>query len=124
MERRVSSLLRLMGLESCADTKVGNAFFQGLSGGQKKRLSIAVALLSSPLVLFLDEPTSGLDSASASGIMSFLRELASTASIMIVCTIHQPSSTVFNSFDKVLLLARGQTAYLGSADNGNEAQIN
>ena len=61
----------------------------GLSGGQKRRLSLAVALLSNPLVLFLDEPTTGLDAAAAASIMRFLKELAVAANIAIVCTIHQ-----------------------------------
>ena len=93
-------------------TKVGNAFFAGLSGGQKRRLSLAVALLSNPLVLFLDEPTSGLDAAAAASIMRFLKELAVAANIAIVCTIHQPSSAVYNGFDRVMLLSGGKVAFL------------
>jgi ATP-binding cassette subfamily G (WHITE) protein 2 len=65
----VDTLLDVMGLSDCADTKVGNAFIQGLSGGQKKRLSLAVGLLNRPVVLFADEPTSGLDEASCAAIM-------------------------------------------------------
>jgi ABC-type multidrug transport system ATPase subunit len=112
---RVDAVLATMGLTGCADTKVGNAFFSGLSGGQKRRLSLAIALLSNPLVLFLDEPTSGLDAAAAASIMKFLKDLAVAANIAIVCTIHQPSSAVYNGFDRVMLLSKGRIAFLGAA---------
>jgi ABC-type multidrug transport system ATPase subunit len=112
---RVDAILNTMGLAGCAHTKVGNPFFSGLSGGQKRRLSLTIALLSNPLVLFLDEPTSGLDAAAAASIMRFLKELAVAANICIVCTIHQPSSAVYNGFDRVMLLSQGKVAFLGNA---------
>merc|ERR1711991_956336 len=90
--RRVDELLAKLGLEGCADTMVGNAFLQGLSGGQKKRLSIGLALLKSPSVLILDEPTSGLDAAASYYVMKYIRDLASSLNIVVVCTIHQPAS--------------------------------
>ena len=73
---KIEALIESVGLQSCADTIVGSIFFKGLSGGQKRRLSIAVELISSPSILLLDEPTSGLDSASAFAIMNEMRNLA------------------------------------------------
>merc|ERR1712070_113135 len=112
---RIDAILSTVGLNDCADTKVGNQFLKGLSGGQKRRLSLAVSLLTDPKVLFLDEPTSGLDAAAAAAIMSFLKELAQATNIAIVCTIHQPSTAVFNGFDRVMLLSSGRVAYLGTS---------
>lgn len=112
---RVESLLKAMGLLECANTVCGNIFKTGLSGGQKRRLSIALALLKSPLVLFLDEPTSGLDAAAAANIMAFITQLAKATNICVVCTIHQPSASVYADFDKVMLLSSGRVAYQGEA---------
>jgi ABC-type multidrug transport system ATPase subunit len=105
---RVLSVLKTTGLESCADTRVGNQFTAGLSGGQKRRLSLALALLAKPLVLFMDEPTSGLDSAAAASIMLFIRGLAKEANIIVVCTIHQPSASVYAGFDQTMVLSAGR----------------
>merc|ERR1711972_1089484 len=110
---RVDAMLRDMGLESCQDTRVGNEFVKGLSGGQRRRLSLAVALLGQPLVIFLDEITSGLDAASAAGIMTFLADLTKSQQIVSICTIHQPSAKVFKSIDKLVLLSAGRVAYSG-----------
>ena len=91
-KRGVDQLLKEVGLQDAQHTKAGNEFFKGLSGGQKRRLSLGVALCKKPHVIFLDEPTSGLDAASASSIMHFLKETAVRMDIAILCTIHQPSS--------------------------------
>jgi ABC-type multidrug transport system ATPase subunit len=114
-ERRqfVDDLLRDLGLESCQHTVCGNQFLKGLSGGQKRRLSLAVALTKHPLVLFLDEPTSGLDSAAAVEILSVISKIKASRNIIVVCTIHQPSTRVYNQFDSILLLSAGRTAYFG-----------
>ena len=111
----VDKLLEKMGLESCAKTKVGNMFMQGMSGGQKRRLSIALALIKQPKLLFLDEPTSGLDAAAAVNIMVFVKELAKAENLIVVATIHQPSSKVYAGFDQVMILSGGREAYCGDA---------
>jgi hypothetical protein len=109
----VDVMLADLGLESCGNTRCGNQFIQGLSGGQKRRLSLALALVKQPAVLFLDELTSGLDSHAASEIMAVVRRVARAGSIVVICTIHQPSARVFNAFDSVMLLSGGRVAYAG-----------
>ncbi|KAJ9469406.1 ABC transporter G family member 7 [Diplonema papillatum] len=111
----VESVLTALGLQTCADTMVGSLMIKGISGGEKKRTSIGVELISSPSVIFLDEPTSGLDSHSAFEVVKHLRALANSGST-IVCSIHQPSSEVFDLFNKVLLLRNGCSLYYGPAD--------
>ena len=87
---------------------VGNWFLKGISGGQKRRLSIGCELLTSPTLLFLDEPTSGLDAASAYFVMKGIRSLAEGGRT-VISVIHQPSSEVFELFDKLCLLSSGKT---------------
>ena len=115
-DQEVERLLKRLGLDACGNTRVGNQFLQGLSGGQKKRLSVAISLLKKPSVLLLDEPTSGLDAASSSHVMGYIRDLALNLNIIVVCTIHQPSSAIYNSFQKVLLLSGGRTAFCGTPE--------
>lgn len=112
---KVETLTKATGLQSCKDTKVGNLLLRGISGGQKKRLSLAIELLKSPAILFLDEPTSGLDSASAAAIMDLLDTIATKFNKAIVCSIHQPQSRIFLSFDQIMLLSKGSIAYFGPA---------
>ena len=85
----VQEIIVKMGLESCADTRNSS-----LSGGQRRRLSIGIALLKQPTLLFLDEPTSGLDAAAASNIMQEIVRVAKEERLVILCTIHQPSTKV------------------------------
>lgn len=110
----VDDTIMQMGLHDCADSKIGNWHLRGLSGGEKKRLSISLEIVTHPQVLFLDEPTTGLDSAAAFFVVEALRNIAHDGRI-VVCTIHQPSSDVFNLFDDLLLISSGETVYFGEA---------
>lgn len=114
---RVAELLKYMGLEVCQNTIVGHEFLKGLSGGQRRRLSLGISFLKDPLVVFLDEVTTGLDAASAANIATFMQEVCVQKDVVIVCTIHQPSATVFKGFKRLLLLSQGQTAYAGKIDD-------
>ncbi|KAF2307997.1 hypothetical protein GH714_034175 [Hevea brasiliensis] len=103
-----------MGLQDCADKKIGNWHLRGISGGEKRRLSISLEILTQPHVMFIDEPTSGLDSASAFFVIEALRNIALDGRI-VICSIHQPSSSVFDLFDDLCLLSSGETIYFGEA---------
>lgn len=107
------SLLSDLGLDRHADTIVGDLFRKGLSGGQQRRLSVALEALSGPETLFLDEPTSGLDSESAFQVMKFLRGYARSSSRRVILTIHQPSSFIWEMLDNIVLLSKGQLIYQG-----------
>lgn len=113
--RRAEEVLLKMGLKDCADNLIGNELVKGISGGEKRRVTIAVQILTDPRVLLLDEPTSGLDAFTASSIMEVLRGLADEGRTLIL-TIHQARSDLFGHFGNVLLLARGgKPAYSGAA---------
>eukprot|EP00756_Hemistasia_phaeocysticola_P029706 Hpha_TRINITY_DN16247_c1_g1::TRINITY_DN16247_c1_g1_i1::g.15438::m.15438 len=116
-ETRIQKILQVLGLDDgagggCADTIVGSVEKRGISGGQRKRLSIGLELLTNPSVLFLDEPTSGLDSKAAEDVIRVLRALAKSGKT-IVCTIHQPSWKLFQKFDRLFLLCKGRAVYDG-----------
>ncbi|CAL0326574.1 unnamed protein product [Lupinus luteus] len=111
------ALIDQLGLTKCKDIIVGSPNLRGVSGGERKRVSIGQEMLINPSLLFLDEPTSGLDSTTAQRIVSTLWELASGGRT-IVMTIHQPSSRIYYMFHKVLLLSEGNTLYFGK---GSEA---
>ncbi|KAM2508109.1 hypothetical protein FF1_030285 [Malus domestica] len=111
----VEGTITEMGLQDCADRLIGNWHLRGISGGEKKRLSIALEILTKPKLLFLDEPTSGLDSASAFFVVHTLRYIALEGRT-VVSSIHQPSSEVFALFDDLVLLSGGQTVYSGQAN--------
>ncbi len=113
IERRVLDLLQSLGLYESKDLKVGSALDKTISGGQRKRLNIALELIREPSVLFVDEPTSGLSSRDSENIMDLLKELALKGRI-IFTVIHQPSSEIFKLFDRLLLMDQeGNPVYYG-----------
>jgi ABC-type multidrug transport system ATPase subunit/ABC-type multidrug transport system permease subunit len=115
-ENEVNELLRILKLEKAADTIVGGNLRKGISGGEKKRLNIGFELLSDPNILFLDEPTSGLDSYTSYVIVKLLKKLAREKNMIIVYTIHQPSTDIFILFDNLLILNEGKNVYFGKAE--------
>ena len=106
LDRRVMKVLRELGLEASKDLKVGSAINKYISGGQRKRLNIALELIREPAILFLDEPTSGLSSADTETVVNLLKEQAFKGKL-VVANIHQPSSDVFKLFDRLWLLDKG-----------------
>lgn len=113
--RLVDETIGELGLSSCRDSLVGGVATRGISGGERKRLAVAVELVGRPSILLLDEPTSGLDSTTAFSLMATLKQLA-RAGHSIAVVVHQPRTEIFNLFDDLLLLSRGKAVYSGRPD--------
>ncbi|CCF57115.1 hypothetical protein KAFR_0C01200 [Kazachstania africana CBS 2517] len=107
----VNQLIDELGLKDCADTLVGDSKHKGLSGGEKRRLSIGTQMVSNPSIMFLDEPTTGLDSYSAYLVIKTIKKLAKDDGRIFIMSIHQPRSDILFLLDHVTLLSRGQVAY-------------
>ena len=112
---RVRLLIEDLKLYKCRDTKIGGPLVKGVSGGERKRTSIGVELITDPSLIFLDEPTTGLDSFTATSVMDILRTLAHDENRTVISTIHQPNSDIFEMFDRLMLLARGKIIYFNEA---------
>ena len=112
---RVDSIISELRLTKCQHTKIGGPLIKGISGGERKRTSIGVELITDPNLIFLDEPTTGLDSFTATSVMETLKDLAKSGRT-IVQTIHQPNSDIFEMFDKLMLLAKGKVIYFNNAE--------
>lgn len=110
-EARVIEVLNELRILAIKDRVVGSDFKRGISGGEKRRVSIACELVTSPLMLFLDEPTSGLDSYNARNVIECLVRLAKDFSRTIIFTIHQPRSNIVSLFDRLVLLSEGNLIY-------------
>lgn len=110
--RRVDEIIRIFYLNKCADNMIGSARIKGISGGERKRTSIAMDMISNPGILYLDEPTSGLDTFTAFAVMSILKSVA-VSGRTIISTIHQPSSDIFYLFDDLILMNAGEIMYAG-----------
>ncbi|KAM7250094.1 hypothetical protein ACFE04_021977 [Oxalis oulophora] len=104
-----------LGLTRCRNSMIGGPLFRGISGGEKKRVSIGQEMLINPSLLLLDEPTSGLDSTTAQRILTTIKSLAGGGRTVIT-TIHQPSSRLYHMFDKVVLISEGSPIYYGPAN--------
>lgn len=114
-QARVYQVLEELRILEIKDRVIGNDFERGISGGEKRRVSIACELVTSPLILFLDEPTSGLDANNANNVVECLVRLAKTHNRTLVLSIHQPRSNIFQLFDKLVLLSNGEMVYSGDA---------
>ncbi|HHL53350.1 MAG TPA: ATP-binding cassette domain-containing protein, partial [Flammeovirgaceae bacterium] len=106
LEYRIVKGLKNLGLEHTKDLKVGNVLSQTISGGQRKRLNIALELSRQPPVLFVDEPTSGLSSSDSENVIDLLKEITLQGKLVFV-VIHQPSSDIYKMFDKVIVMDVG-----------------
>ena len=114
-EDKVEELIRDLKLAKCQNTYIGGEFFKGVSGGERKRTSIGVELVSNPSLIFLDEPTTGLDSYTATILMKILKNLAKSGRT-IIQTIHQPNSETFQEFDKLMLLSAGKIIFFNKKE--------
>ena len=117
IETKVQDMIKKLNLENCKNTKIGNNFIRGVSGGERKRTSIGVELISDPQIVFLDEPTTGLDSYNAFDVVKNLCSLPKEYGKIVIFTIHQPSSEIFTLLDKICILADGRNIYFGPQAN-------
>lgn len=106
LDHKVRSVLEQLGLDAASDLKVGSPINKFISGGQRKRLNIALELIREPAILFLDEPTSGLSSSDTEKVINLLKEQTGKGRLIVV-NIHQPSSDVYKLFDRLWLLDKG-----------------
>ncbi|CAG7906219.1 unnamed protein product [Brassica rapa] len=110
---RVQALIDQLGLRNAADTVIGDEGHRGVSGGERRRVSIGIDIIHDPIVLFLDEPTSGLDSSNAFMVVQVLKRIAQSGSI-VVMSIHQPSTRIIDLLDRLIILSRGKNVFSGS----------
>ncbi|KAL5818821.1 hypothetical protein ACOSQ3_022756 [Xanthoceras sorbifolium] len=116
LSARVKSLIKELGLEHVAMARVGDDRVRGISGGERRRVSIGVDVIHDPRVLILDEPTSGLDSTSALQTIDMLKVMAETRGRTIILSIHQPGFRIVKMFNSILLLSNGCVLHHGTVD--------
>ncbi|THH33239.1 hypothetical protein EUX98_g1004 [Antrodiella citrinella] len=117
---RTLETMNELGILSIKDSRIGSKGHRSISGGEKRRVSIACELVTSPSILFLDEPTSGLDAYNALSVVESLVNLARDYNRTVVFTIHQPRSNIVSLFDQILLLAQGKLIYAGESSRCHE----
>ena len=111
----VEDVIDILGLKKCEDSVIGDQETRGVSGGQRKRVSIAIELVANPSICFLDEPTSGLDSTTSIELIEQLKQMTN-AGMTVVMVIHQPRYEIFEMIDDVLLLGQnGKPVYMGES---------
>jgi ABC-type multidrug transport system ATPase subunit/ABC-type multidrug transport system permease subunit len=112
----VERWLRILGMKEVENVKVGDEDVKGLSGGQRRRLSIGIDLLKEPKLIFLDEPISGLDSTSAFKVVKAIQELTVEDTRTVLMTIHQPSPRILHLLNTILVMASGRVVFQGRED--------
>ncbi|XP_031380081.1 ABC transporter G family member 11-like [Punica granatum] len=117
---RAEATIKEMGLHDAVDTRIGGWGKKGLSNGQKRRVSICMEILTRPRLLFLDEPTSGLDSAASYYVMKRIVDLAKHNNMVVIASVHQPNSEVFQLFEDLCLLSLGSMVYFGPSTGARE----
>ncbi|XP_074855690.1 broad substrate specificity ATP-binding cassette transporter ABCG2-like [Carettochelys insculpta] len=116
---KVNAVIQELGLQDCADTKIGTEFLRGVSGGEKKRCSIGMELITAPSLMFLDEPTTGLDANTANAIIQLLHQL-SRKGRTVIFSIHQPRYSIFRLLDHLTLMNKGEIIYAGPAADATD----
>eukprot|EP01134_Creolimax_fragrantissima_P008399 CFRG8399T1 len=111
-KKQITKILKTLNLSKVENTIVGSPLQRGISGGEARRLSIALGLLISPAILFIDEPTTNLDSYAALKVMRTIRKLCDKG-YTVVCSIHQPRSNIYDLFDYLMILSEGHSLYYG-----------
>ncbi|KAL7617736.1 hypothetical protein Lser_V15G03085 [Lactuca serriola] len=119
LRSRVKSLIQELGLTHVANARVGDDRVRGISGGERRRVSIGVAVVHDPEVVILDEPTSGLDSNCAFQIIDMVKTMAETRGKTVILSIHQPGFRIIKLFNSILLLANGTVLHQGTVDELN-----
>ncbi|CAJ2678128.1 unnamed protein product [Trifolium pratense] len=121
-QERADFTIKEMGLQDAINTRIGGWKSKGISGGQKRRVSICIEILTHPRLLFLDEPTSGLDSAASYHVMTRISDFNKKdgRQMTIIASIHQPSNEIFRLFDNLCLLSSGKTVYFGPVSAANK----
>ena len=110
---KVRTVVKTLQLSHAENTRIGASGSRGVSGGEKRRVSVGMELVNNPTILFLDEPTSGLDSYNASVLVNCLHQLAWKTGTAVITSIHQPRTNIFNKFDRLLVLHHGESVYCG-----------
>ena len=119
-QRDIGALLDAVGLSKVADSYVGGALVRGISGGQRRRLTLCKGVMSDPTIMFMDEPTSGLSASDSERVVQACRLMVDAFNISIIMVIHQPKASTFRLFDTLLLMAEGRVAYFGPREGASE----